>query len=131
MLILEPRSSSRARLLVVVTYLLACAGLVAYAPGPLAVALGLAGAAAALLEWRASCPPARLEYRADGEWWVEDEGPWYLQSASVLTSWLVVLVLDNGSRRKRLPLLPDSLPAMQWRRLRAALRQSRGDVSGP
>ena len=127
MLLIEPRPSTRARALLVLTYLVACAGLVAYVPAMLAVIPALAGAVALVREWHLSRPPPCVECRAGGEWWIEDDGPWSLQRASVLTMWLVLLVLHDGRRTVRVPLLPDSLPAEQWRRLRAALRQGTGE----
>jgi len=120
---IEPRASARARCCLV----LACVGVAAasawtlemWATAVVLVALGAAGVA----EWRGSRPPGSLLWDAAGEWWIGDDGPWQLQSSSVLSSLLVVLVLDDGRRRSRLALSPDSMPAEEWRRLRARLRR--------
>lgn len=120
---IEPRASTRARCLVA----LLSAGVVLVSawtlPMSAALAVSVAVAAVLVVEWRGSRPTGPLLWDGGGEWWIGDDGPWQLHSSSVLSSLLVVLVLDDGRRRSRVALLPDSLPAQQWRRLRARLRR--------
>lgn len=124
---IEPRPSRLARLAVVSLALattLVAAWTLPPHHGAWVIALAIA---ASILEWRRSRPPDRLEWTADGDWWIGDSGPWRLRPATVLSTRLVLLVLANGSATRRIPLLPDSLPERDWRRLRARLRRRGGD----
>lgn len=120
---IEPRVSLWLRGGLVLLYLLIAIGL-AFALPPALAGPALAVAAVGFaLEWRRAARVPALEWTADDQWWVQGEGPWRLRPATVLTRLLVVLVLDDGRRRCRIALCPDSLPATQWRRLRARLRR--------
>lgn len=120
---IEPRASGRARILLFSLYGLAGAGLVAVVSLLFALPILIAGVLLFALEWHRTKPVGLLEWAGDGDWWVEAYGPWELRPATVVTPWLVVLVLTDGARTLRVPLLPDSLHAAQWRRLRARLRR--------
>jgi hypothetical protein len=130
LLCIEPRASTRARGLVV----LLCAVVVLVSGWTLPVSTALvviaAVTAALVMEWRGSRPPGGLLWDGAGEWWIDDDGPWRLHSSSVRSSLLVVLVLEDEHRRSRVALLPDSLPAEQWRRLRARLRRQAAEAPG-
>jgi len=127
---IEPRPSRLARL-ALVSLALATTLVAAWTLPPhhgawvIALAIG-----ASILEWRRSRPPARLEWTADGDWWIGDSGPWRLRPATVLTTHLVLLVLANGTVTRRIPLLSDSLPDRDWRRLRARLRRHGAERRG-
>lgn len=123
MLGIEPRPSSGTRIVLGGLYVLTAVALAWVLPPPFAPVSLLLLAVALVFEWRRTRSIGRLEWQADGDWWIGDSGPWRLRPATVLTPWLVVLVLEQGSRTRRVPLAVDSLPADQWRRLRARLCQ--------
>lgn len=96
---------------------------------PLGWAWALAGVVllgpAAVAEWRALDAPGRLQWHADGRWVLAGDGAgpvWELARSTFLSPWIVVLVLRDGRRVRRLALARDAVPASQWRRLRARLR---------
>ena len=98
------------------------AGLLAALPGRISLPVGALLLVLLWYEWRATCSPGRILREATGNWWVADAGPFRLQPTTMVTPWLVVLVLRGPGGVRRLPLLPDSLPSHLWRRLRARLR---------
>lgn len=120
---IEPRPSVRALWLLVIAYGLATGALISVLPGLAAVPVGALAGGALVIEWRRARRREVLEWSSSGEWWFEDDGPWQLRPATVLTPWLVVLVLGDGRRLRRIALFPDALPATDWRRLRARLRR--------
>ncbi|MDX1608712.1 MAG: protein YgfX [Halofilum sp. (in: g-proteobacteria)] len=121
---LEPLPSRRLRGLVAGLYAVALAGTLAALPPrwwPLLLAVG-----AALIGWdrRTHRPLGAIACDADGGWWLDGSGPYRLQPGTVVTPWLVVLVLRAGRSTRRVALLPDSLAAAAWRELRVHLRTS-------
>lgn len=123
---LEPRPSRRLCRLLALFHLLIAAGLLlALPPVP-----ALAGMALLLLVlWRERHErriPECIARHADGTWWLDEAGPFALQPTTVVTPWLVVLSLGGAFGNRRLALLPDSLPARQWRHLRVFLRIEAG-----
>lgn len=126
-LVVEARPSRALRALVAVCHAGAWIALV-----PLGWSWALAGAAllapAALAEWRALGAAGRLLWHADGQWTLTGDGAgpaWRLARATFVSPWIVVLVLRDGRRVRRLALARDGVPALQWRRLRARLRIDR------
>jgi len=120
---LEPRPSRLARLAVVSLALattLVTAWMLPLHHGAWVIPLTIG---ASILEWHRTRPPRRLKWATDGDWWIGGNGPWRLRPATVLTTRLVLLVLENGPVTRRIPLLSDSLPDRDWRRLRAGLRR--------
>lgn len=122
---LDPRPSTRLALLLVLLHAAVAAGLLLALP-PWQSVPGAALLAVLLVhEWRASRPPAGLLRDAGGDWWQAGSGPLRLQPSTLVTPWLVVLVLRGPGDVRRVVLLPDSLAPAQWRRLRATLRVER------
>lgn len=123
-LVVEPRPSRALRALVVVAHAGAWIALVPLGwpwAGAGAVLLG----AAAVTEWRLLGAAGRLLWHADGQWTLAGDGAgpaWRLARATFVSPWVVVLVLRDGRRVRRLALARDGVPAEQWRRLRARLR---------
>lgn len=123
-LVVDLRPSGALRGLVVLVHAGAWAALV-----PLGWTWALAGAAllgaAAVVEWRALGTGGRLLWHADGCWTLAGDGAgpaWRLACVTFLGPWLVVLVLRDGRRVRRLALARDAVAAPQWRRLRVRLR---------
>lgn len=124
-LVLDPRPSSRLALLLVLLHVAVAVALLLALPSWWSLpAVGLLGV---LLwhEWRGSRRRINVRRDAGGDWWLDGAGPFTLQPATLVTPWLVVLILRGRPGTRRLALLPDSLAAVQWRRLRVALRVER------
>lgn len=123
---LEPGPSSRLRRLLISFHLLVAAGLLLAVP-PIPALAGMA--LLLLLLWRERHEqrmPRCIRRDADGDWWLDEAGPYALQPATYVTPWLVVLNLGGAYGNRRLALLADSLPARQWRHLRVFLRIEAG-----
>lgn len=119
---LEPVPSRRLRGLVAGLYALALAGMLATLPPRWSPALLAVGAVLLWWDRRAHRPAGVIVCDTDGDWWLDGTGPYRLQPGTVVTPWLVVLVLRAGRRTRRLALLPDSMAAPGWRQLRVHLR---------
>jgi len=106
-------------------YATATLGLCALGPA-WALACAPVLAAAALRDWRRTRAASALCWHPDGRWSVPrpDGDPVILDldGTTVVTPWLVVLVLRSGRSRRRVALARDAVPAEDWRRLRARLR---------
>jgi len=127
---LEAGTSPRLRTLIVLLHVGVAAGLLSALPAPVAVPACALLLALLCYEWRAIRPPRRIRRAATGDWWLDGSGPFSLQPSTMVTPWLVVLVLHGPFGVRRLPLLPDSLPSHQWRWLRARLRVDGGTRPG-
>lgn len=130
-LAVDARPSRALRILVALSHAGAWIALV-----PLGWTWAAAGAAllgpAAVIEWRALGAVRRLLWHANGRWTLAGDGAgpaWRLARATFLSPWLVVLVLCDGRRVRRVALARDSVTTRQWRRLRVRLRIE--GVAGP
>ncbi len=108
-------------------------------PPAMRLALGAATLALGAWGWRRAARPPPLRIFADGSLQsLDDTGEWRtleVQGDSFVSPALVVLRYRlEGGKVRALTLLPDSLPAGDWRRLRVSLRwtpRTRSDTSSP
>lgn len=131
--VLEPRPSRIQRLILTVFYLLALVALL-QAELPLrwrqaVLAVWALLLALELVSWRRRQHIVLVQERI-GDWWMADqEGVASRMSLKRAMVWRYLVVLDfkalekAGSRRQRLVLFPDSVPADDFRRLRVRLLQ--------
>lgn len=131
--VLEPRPSRIQRLILTAFYLLALVALLqAVLPPRWLLAVLAMWALLLVLElvsWRRQ-PRIVLVQERIGDWWMADQdGVASRMSLRRAMVWRYLVVLDfsalenAGPRRQRLVLLPDSVPADQFRRLRVRLLQ--------
>lgn len=126
MLVIEPGRSRALTLACAVAWLMAIAALLLL-PRPWGLAALPFVAGFALRETRQSQRIPRLEWRGDGGWRIatsRGRQQAVLCRQTVVTPWLVVLVLAAGHRRRcrRITLARDAVPVETWRRLRVRLR---------